>query len=279
MCYTGRRPETIEEIGGFGASGASLTTIVGVSSRHRTRHTPFTARSRCPSSEPNRPAPEEIGGRHKSRHTLRHRIEWPRTLRPSPSCLRRRRSPTRSWEACRRPDGRERDLFDGPAAFHLLGEEDDEIVAYARFLPTTRPHLLSHLYPEIMQGGSAPKGPAIYEWTRQAIVARRREMPDADLFAAAVSGAIALVVHALNLDGLLIEFHPAHIPRLLDTGWDVRPLALPTSYEGSKIVPVYARATGRTLNAAQAAFAAWPSAQLRLPHGLVGRGQLEATIQ
>lgn len=183
------------------------------------------------------------------------------------------------WAACRRPDGHERDRFDGPATFHLLGEEDDEIVAYARFLPTMGPHLLSHLYPEIMQGGSAPKGPAIYEWTRQAIVAKRREMPDADIFAAAVSGAIALAVHALNLDGLLIEFHPAHIPRLLDTGWDVRPLALPTTYEGSKIVPVYAQVTGRTLDAAQAAFAAWPGAQLRLPHGLVGGTHREPTIQ
>jgi acyl-homoserine lactone synthase len=181
------------------------------------------------------------------------------------------------WESCRRTDGRERDRFDGPTAFHFLGEENDEIVAYARFLPTTGPHLLSHLYPQIMQGGSAPKGPAIYEWTRQAIVANRREMPDADLFAAAVSGAIALVVHALNLDGLLIEFHPAHIPRLLDTGWYVRPLALPTSYEGSKIVPVYAQVTGRTLKAARAAFAAWPGARLRLPLG-VGT-QHEVTIQ
>ena len=172
------------------------------------------------------------------------------------------------WEACRRPDHRERDQFDGPDTFHLVGEEQAEIVAYARFLPTTGPHLLSHLYPEILQGAPAPRGPRIYEWTRQAIAPRKRETARADAFSAAVSGAIAYAVDALQLDGLLIQFHPVLVGRLLDTGWDVEPLALPTTYEGALLIPVCARVTARTLDAARAAFAAWPGSHLRLPNHL-----------
>ncbi|MDH2310315.1 acyl-homoserine-lactone synthase [Methylobacterium brachiatum] len=169
------------------------------------------------------------------------------------------------WDACRRPDGRERDQFDGPATFHLVSEHEHEIVAYARFLPTTGPHLLSHLYPEILQGAAAPRGRRVYEWTRQAITAKRREMSDAQAFTIAFSGAVALTVDVLGLEGLLIQFHPAHITRLLDTGWEVEPLTLPILYQGNQIVPVYARVTERTLTAARAAFAALNGAALQIP--------------
>ena len=54
LCYTGRRSETIEKIGGFGASEALLTTFGGASSRHTSRHVPFIVRARNPWSGPKK---------------------------------------------------------------------------------------------------------------------------------------------------------------------------------------------------------------------------------
>jgi acyl-homoserine lactone synthase len=171
------------------------------------------------------------------------------------------------WEGCRQADCRERDRFDGPDSFHVLGEKGTEILAYARLLPTTRPHLLSHLYPEILQGRPAPTGRRIYEWTRHAVALRMRESAMATAFSNVVSGAVAYAAEALDLEGLLVQLHPALIERLTETGWDAEPLALPVKYEGSSLVPVYARLTDQTLQIAQAAFAAWPGAHLHVPRG------------
>lgn len=169
---------------------------------------------------------------------------------------------TLGWEACRRPDNRERDQFDGPGSIHVVGRDGGHIVSYARLLPTTRPHLLSHLYPELMQGAKAPTGHRIYEWTRQSVLPRKREHGAANAFSNAFMGAVARVAEALDLEGLLVQTHPALVGRLLDTGWDVETLALPTLYAGALLVPVYARITARTLEAADAAFAAWPGSRL-----------------
>lgn len=173
------------------------------------------------------------------------------------------------WERCRQLDGRERDRFDGADSVHVLGEEGAEILAYARLLPTTRPHLLSHLYPEILQGRPAPTGRRIYEWTRHAIAPRMRDVAVATAFSNVVSGAVALAAEVLDLEGLLVQLHPSLVDRLMETGWDAEPLACPMKWEGSYLVPVYAQLTDHTLRTARAAFAAWSGAGLNVPQGFV----------
>jgi len=79
------------------------------------------------------------------------------------------------WEALRKPDGREVDQFDGPHCVHAVGTDQGEIAHYVRLLPTDRPHLQSHVYPNLLQGRTAPSGPTIYEWTRGSVDPRRRE--------------------------------------------------------------------------------------------------------
>jgi N-acyl-L-homoserine lactone synthetase len=70
---------------------------------------------------------------------------------------------------CRRPDGREIDQFDTDACVHIVGVEDHEVVSYTWLLPTTSPHLLSHVYPGMLAGATAPTGPDIWQWTRCAV--------------------------------------------------------------------------------------------------------------
>lgn len=168
------------------------------------------------------------------------------------------------WEACRRPDGRERDQFDGPDCFHVIGEDRAEIVSYARLLPTTRPHLLSDLYPEILSGAVAPVGPRIFEWTRHAVAPRMRESKGAHAFSRAAFGAVACAAEALNIQGLLVQTHPILAERVMDMGWDVEPLALPTPYDGAILLPIFARLTPRTVAIAREALATLGGAQLHL---------------
>src|SRR4051812_3456033 len=154
------------------------------------------------------------------------------------------------WEACRKPDQREIDVFDTPDCWHVIGIERGEIVSYSRLLPTTRPHLQTHLYPEILKGAASPCGPHIYEWTRCAVAPSKRESSRG---ADAVSGpsftAVAEAAEFLGLDGLIVQTHPILVSRLMSFGWDVEPLALPCTYGDSTILPIYARLAPATIEA------------------------------
>jgi acyl-homoserine lactone synthase len=172
------------------------------------------------------------------------------------------------WEACRKPDGRERDQFDGPGCVHVVGQDGAEIVSYGRLLPTTRPHLLTDVYPEILRGAEAPTGPAIFEWTRHGVAPRMREAKGSGVFARAAFGVVACAAEVLNLQGLLVETHPVSVDRLMDMGWDIEPLALPSEYEGALLLPIFARLTARTIATGQAALAAVGGARLHVREDL-----------
>lgn len=77
------------------------------------------------------------------------------------------------WEALRQPDGRETDQFDDEHAVHMLLYEGAELIGYQRMLPTTRPYLLTEIYPQLCDG-EPPRDPSIYEWTRFAVVPEHR---------------------------------------------------------------------------------------------------------
>ena len=72
------------------------------------------------------------------------------------------------WEALRKPDGIERDQFDHEDAVHMLLYEGSRLIGYQRMLPTTRPYLLTEVYPQLCDG-EPPRDPKVYEWTRFAV--------------------------------------------------------------------------------------------------------------
>ncbi|WP_188312139.1 acyl-homoserine-lactone synthase [Salinarimonas soli] len=159
------------------------------------------------------------------------------------------------WEALRKPDGREIDQFDGPDCVHVIGVENDEVASYVRLLPTTRPHLQSHVYPEILQGAQAPTGPGIYEWTRGSVDPNKRDgSTGIDRTTAGFWLGVAEAAEHLGLDGLLVQSHPMMMGRILELGWQVKPLALPTTYDGAPIVSYYAGMSPKTLPKLRATF-------------------------
>lgn len=159
----------------------------------------------------------------------------------------------KGWEALRKPDGREIDQFDSDRCFHLVGTEAGRVVSYSRFLPTTEPHLLSAVYPEILQGEPCPTGPDIWEWTRLAIAPDKRDWrrgvdpTTARMFLAGAEACLHFGIRAI-----LGQSHPLMLTRMLELGWHARPLALPTEYDAEPIVPLYCGVDESTLATSRA---------------------------
>lgn len=143
------------------------------------------------------------------------------------------------WEDLRKADGLEIDQFDTPDAVHLVLILDDTVVGYSRLLPTTQPHLLSDVYPEVAHGNDYPRGPLVYEWTR--CIAK----PDTSILG--VLAANMLLTGVLEfclvtgIEALIVETHPKLVNLLVSTGWDVEPFAAPSDLSGHLVVPICAK--------------------------------------
>jgi len=81
----------------------------------------------------------------------------------------------KGWSDLRQADGRERDRFDDIYAIHHVCQRDDKVVGYQRLLPTTRPHLLSHILNDMCRQ-KPPSGSRVFEWTRFCVARGYREM-------------------------------------------------------------------------------------------------------
>ncbi|WP_316192615.1 MULTISPECIES: acyl-homoserine-lactone synthase [unclassified Bradyrhizobium] len=149
------------------------------------------------------------------------------------------------WSALMKADRRERDEFDDSNALHLADIQNGRVMAYSRFLATSRPHLLSHVYPELLQGRPYPKAANIFEWTR---LCARSEIGHIDPFAAhRLLIAVAELCLRFEIAGLIAACYPGWIRRLIWLGWDARPLALPVMMDGQQTLAIEARPSRRTV--------------------------------
>ncbi|NTB98325.1 GNAT family N-acetyltransferase [Agrobacterium tumefaciens] len=149
------------------------------------------------------------------------------------------------WEALRKPDSREIDVFDTDDAVHLVLEDAGVVLGYSRLLTTSAPHLLSDVYPEIMNGADYPRQANVYEWTR--CVAE----PDARLRGVEASHmlltGVAEFCLSAGIEALIVETHPKLVNLLVSNLWDVTPLAAPMVYDGALVVPIHAAPSSAAL--------------------------------
>ena len=69
------------------------------------------------------------------------------------------------------PGGFEKDQFDRPDTIYVAARDDEgEICGCARLLPTTRPYLISEVFPELLNGLATPNSPEVWELSRFASV-------------------------------------------------------------------------------------------------------------
>ena len=78
------------------------------------------------------------------------------------------------WTELAKPDGREIDQFDTEHAVHMLYIEKGEVLGYQRMLPSTRPHILSDVTPQLCQV-DPPVGFHIWECSRHCVAPDHRK--------------------------------------------------------------------------------------------------------
>ncbi|HEX5506989.1 MAG TPA: acyl-homoserine-lactone synthase [Pseudolabrys sp.] len=151
------------------------------------------------------------------------------------------------WEELRKPDGREIDQFDDGRALHMLYIRDGAVLGYQRMLPTTRPHLLSDVLPDLCEG-ERPVGPEVWEWTRYCVSRPHRERGRAlsPIANSLLSGIVEWGL-ATGVSSIIIEMDPIWLLRLVQLYFRVTPLGLPRRYGPSDVVAVTAKFDSRTL--------------------------------
>lgn len=143
----------------------------------------------------------------------------------------------KGWHDLARPDGREIDDFDHAEAVHLCVTRGTRLVAYARLLPTTRPHLLSDVLSMLCTGREVPRGIDTMEWTRHCVAADHRGggirlgSAETELIEAIVATAAARGVRRLTAEG-----HPAWTIRLKRLGFGVEALCDPVEIAGEPAI-------------------------------------------
>ncbi|WP_407049192.1 acyl-homoserine-lactone synthase [Methyloraptor flagellatus] len=154
----------------------------------------------------------------------------------------------RGWSDLARPDQREMDAFDTEGATHICVMRGQVLVAYARLLETTRPHLLSDVLSHLCQTRPIPRGPNILEWTRHCVAPDYRGQGFA-LGQAERELMLAIVEHALEnrIEHLTAEAHPVWITRLLRLGFEAEPLCLPTTVAGEPAIGLFISVSDKTL--------------------------------
>lgn len=130
-------------------------------------------------------------------------------------------------------DGKERDQFDHPDTLYVVTRDDSgAICGCARLLPTTKPYLLSEVFPHLLGGAAVPRATEVWELSRfaAATVSPNSNVDAAvntrKLLAAAVKNASEqgaqrlITVSPLGIERLLqrmgVHAHRAGAPVLVD---------------------------------------------------------------
>jgi len=152
------------------------------------------------------------------------------------------------WTDLAREDGREIDQFDNKYAAHMLYIEENKVRGCQRMLPTTRPHLLSEVLPQLCEG-KRPVGAHIWELTRHCVDREHREKtgriasPAANIL---LSGMVEWALES-GITTIIAEIEPATLLRLIQLHFRPLPLGLPMRISGRDTIAVTLSFDERTL--------------------------------
>ena len=151
------------------------------------------------------------------------------------------------WTNLASPDGLETDQFDTDDIVEMVVEEGGEVVGYQRLLPTTAPHLLSHVYPHLCDGAPIAS-PGVYEWTRFA-VARSHRGDGKSLGPVALSLVTSFVEWGLSngVEAMVVEMSPVQLLRFVSCHFRAFPLGITHVIDGHEVLAIRAEFDERTL--------------------------------
>ncbi len=135
----------------------------------------------------------------------------------------------RKWEALRKPGGIERDFYDNDDAIYMLALEDRRVVGGSRLYPTTKPCMMSEIFPHLAAVRGCPANALAWEWSRFFVVRDRRDgRVNLQLMAAAQEFCLDQ-----GIESLCLVMETWWLPRFHDIGFVVTPLGVPALVEGS----------------------------------------------
>ncbi|MCK4120515.1 acyl-homoserine-lactone synthase [Ralstonia nicotianae] len=139
------------------------------------------------------------------------------------------------------PGNDEKDQFDGPDTFYVIGRDSrGGIGAVARLLPTDRPYLLRGIFPQLMAGAPLPNSNRVWELSRFAAVDLAGGMVrSGGQFSS--KAAVELMHEVLRVSVAhqverLITVSPVGVERLLNhAGFDAYPAFAPVDVNGMQL--------------------------------------------
>src|SRR5215469_2950004 len=171
----------------------------------------------------------------------------------------------RNWKDLARPDGLERDQFNNEDATYILATDNGQVIGGSRLVPTTRPHLLSEVFPYLASVRGLPIGVDIYEWTRMFVIKSRREgrTMGGQTRGMVICGVLEYCLEngITSLTALIEMFW---LPLFHSMGWNLMPLGLPELINGEWSIAVKMAINEDTL------------VSTRRFHGIAGRVHLPA---
>ncbi len=131
-------------------------------------------------------------------------------------------------------DGKfEIDQFDNEDAVYLM-VTDPETRAHmgsVRLIPTTRPHLMSELFPFLCEGGP-PQSEDVWEITR---LCTAPKVADPSVVRRHLCTALMEFGLHYGIRRYVSVTHMAFLPQVLSVGWQCEPLGLPQTVNGEEI--------------------------------------------
>lgn len=135
----------------------------------------------------------------------------------------------RRWETLRKPDGREIDSYDNEDTVYLLALEGRRVIGGHRLYPTTKPSMMSEVFPHLAAVRGCPANPLVWEWSRYFVVRDRRDGAlNLQLMAAVQEFCLAQGIAQVSA---IMETW--WLPRFHEAGFIVTPLGLPALVENA----------------------------------------------
>ena len=138
-----------------------------------------------------------------------------------------------------RPDGREIDQFDKKHAVHMVYIKHGNVLGYQRVVPTTSPHLLSEVMPDLF-AVEPPIGAHIWQISCYCVASGYRS--DGRLASALVEWALER-----RISSFLLAIEPSSLIPLIDLHFQPLPLGLPRKIDGQDVMAVMLGFDERTL--------------------------------
>jgi len=145
----------------------------------------------------------------------------------------------RKWRELAKADGREIDSFDSEKAIYFLSlGKGGDLHGGLRLIPSTSPHMLNTLFPELCNSKPVPQGAHIWELSRVFVCHNERFDEEGLLLKGKLMCGMMEFAEQYGISEIVSVADTYFLPRLLASGLDARPLGLPKPYQSGEMVAI-----------------------------------------